>query len=553
MKRKASNFIIYTLTLLIFHCGYLFSEELSYDDRFKSDYFFLESIHHKQKNEHTQSFNALQYILKFDSLSSAVLYELSKYYIFLKKKKLALVSLQKAVSYDHKNFDYRIALANLIQNFKNDNDKTIDMYEKLLKEDTQNTELYYYLSKLYIKQQNINKAIETLNKIENNIGISEFISLQKSQLYKLIGKENQALNEIKLLARRNQTESKYQIFIGDFYLNKNDIEKALLCYKKSQTINHNNPYYYIAIFNFYNKKGNNNAAIKEIKKAFNDFTLDVETKLNILEIFINNSYINNKDKKITYLLFEILLKQYPQNKKLNLFYAKFLLQQSSWKEAKLQLKIVSTYAKKNLEIWMQLLNIALNKNNIDEVIFICNNALNYFPNIPEFYLYEGLALMTKKSYKNALCIYLKGLKMISTDNTQLLSIFCEQIGNIYYKFGHKIKSFIFYEKAIHYNNKNIIALNNYAYYLSLTKKNLNKAEKMANTVINTEYDNAIYLDTYLGILFKQKKYLLAKFYIENVFFKKNIMNKNILKYYSNIFYILGERDKAIYVLGKSFF
>ena len=72
-----------------------------------------------------------------------------------------------------------------------------------------------------------------------------------------------------------------------------------------------------------------------------------------------------------------------------------------------------------------------------------------------------------------------------------------------------------YDEALKYNDKNVVVLNNYSYFLSLEKKDLKKAERMSAQCIKLEPDNATYLDTYAWIFFVQGNYTLAKIYIES--------------------------------------
>ena len=58
------------------------------------------------------------------------------------------------------------------------------------------------------------------------------------------------------------------------------------------------------------------------------------------------------------------------------------------------------------------------------------------------------------------------------------------------------------------------SLNNYAYYLSESNKELAKAEQMSYKAITAEPANSTYLDTYAWIMFKEKRYAEAKIYID---------------------------------------
>jgi Tfp pilus assembly protein PilF len=72
-----------------------------------------------------------------------------------------------------------------------------------------------------------------------------------------------------------------------------------------------------------------------------------------------------------------------------------------------------------------------------------------------------------------------------------------------------------YDEALKYNDKNVVVLNNYAYFLSLEKKDLKKAERMSALAVKLEPNNSTYLDTYAWIFFVQGNYTLAKIYIES--------------------------------------
>lgn len=70
-----------------------------------------------------------------------------------------------------------------------------------------------------------------------------------------------------------------------------------------------------------------------------------------------------------------------------------------------------------------------------------------------------------------------------------------------------------YEIAIYLWPKNLTALNNYAYCLAIHGGDLSQAEKMSATTIQTDADNAVYLDTYAWILHLKGQDSLAMFYL----------------------------------------
>ena len=399
----------------LFCCIYLFAKEpVTFQEEKNFDYFFLEAIRLRLNNEHQEAFNALQKALQIDPTSSAALYEISPYYLFLQKNDSALYALQKAVKYAPDNFEYQMALADLNREMEQF-DASIELYEGLVKKNPGKAELYYYLSSLYTQKKDIDKAIGALNALEDNVGMVEAISMQKYQLYKSIDKNEEAIQEIEKLAARFPTESKYQLMINESHL----------------------------------------------------------------------------------------------------------------------------------KTWGQVLQFAIDKEDTNEIISICDSVLTLFPEIPEFYLYKGAAYHFKKEYKTALTVFQEGLAIVPKDNSFLLSNFYGQIGDLSFLLEKIEDAYAAYAKALEYNENNVGVLNNYAYYLSLEKKDLDKAERMAARCIQFQPDNATYIDTYAWVLFQRGNYSLAKFYIERAVSQSDLLNPEITEHYGDILYQLGNTDVAV--------
>ncbi|MDR1527144.1 MAG: tetratricopeptide repeat protein [Dysgonamonadaceae bacterium] len=524
----------------------LFAEKppLSYEDQHKFDYFFLDALRLKHKGEHTDAFNTLQYALQIDSTSSAALYEISHYYLFLKKEDQALSALKKAVAYSPDNYEYKLALASLTRDLEK-NKEAIALYEELISEHPQEPELYYHLSNLYLQQNDPDKAIEALNGLENNMGINEAVSLQKYRLYQSSGKGDEALQVIETLAAKFPTESKFQILLGDFYLESQELDKALSYYEKSAQMDADNPYYFISMSNYYEAKGDGEAAAQEIEKALKNPALDMDTKLGVLGRYIDGLDLESDDRNTVNALFKTLMEQHSQDKELNRMYGQFLLLQGKTEEAKFQLQVVTEALPEDIAAWTQLLKIVVKEGNPDEIIRICDGALVYFPNVPEFYFYKGTACLLKQEYAKALEMYQEGLDVTPIENKMLLSTFAGQMADIHYQLGNREEAFAFYDKSLQYNDRNMVVLNNYAYYLSLAKEHLDKAERMAAAAVKLQSDNATYLDTYAWVFFQQGNYSLAKFYIESAVSKNAQPSGEILEHYGDILYKIGHTDRAV--------
>jgi tetratricopeptide (TPR) repeat protein len=537
---------LFIVILSCLSCSYGFAGEdlKNYEQRRKFDYFFLEALCLKEKNEYTDAYNALQYALKIDSTSSAALFELSHYYLFLKKDSLALDALQKTVKYSPDRFEYKLALADLNRKMRKFTE-SIAVYEELAGEYPGKPDIYFYLSDLYLRINQIDKAILALDDLENNLGINEAVSMQKYQLHNHLGKNEEAIREIEKLMAKFPMEAKYPIILGDFYLEKEDTVKALNYYDQAYRLDSDNPYYFVSMARYYAYQGNEDAETQEIDKALRNPSLDIETKLDILGKYIQKLRQTKKELESANALLETLLEQHSQEKGLNMIYGEFLLLQDKTEEARFQFQIVTEADPENIAAWRQLLTIALRADQTDEIISLSDGALVHFPEASEFYFYKGSAYYKKKEYTKALEILTQGLEVIPDDNRALLSNFYGQIGDLYYQMNEKEKAYQAYDTAVENNETNLLVLNNYAYFLSLDKRDLEKAERMSAKCVQLQPDNSTYIDTYAWIFFQKGSYSLAKFYIENALSKDKDHNGEIIEHYGDILYMTGNIDRAV--------
>lgn len=139
------------------------------------------------------------------------------------------------------------------------------------------------------------------------------------------------------------------------------------------------------------------------------------------------------------------------------------------------------------------------------MIRVASPALQYTPEAIEFYYYLGIAYYQKEENDRALEVFSKGVEQVDdkTDR-QLASDLYAIIGDIYSSRKLPDKAYAAYDSSLVYNPDNIGTLNNYAYYLSVDRKHLDKAEEMSYRTVKAEPENATYLDTYAWILFEKE-------------------------------------------------
>ena len=99
--------------------------------------------------------------------------------------------------------------------------------------------------------------------------------------------------------------------------------------------------------------------------------------------------------------------------------------------------------------------------------------------------------------------------------------------------------------ALKINPGYVYVLNNYAYYLSVSGKNLKKALAMSRKTIEAEPDNATYLDTYGWILYLLGRHEEAKPHFKHAMLYGGKDSVVIMDHYAEVLFALKEYDLAL--------
>lgn len=561
MYNKEAILCIFIFIFLLSSCGVskkiqssdIVKEEADYlseNERRKFDYFYLEGIRLAQKGEIDAAFDMLRQAAAVDTMSASVKYALASYYLQLNKPQIAYDMIKDAARIDKDNYWYGMMLANLAQNL-GDNEQAEKAYQTLIANNPQKPELNYMLAETYAQKGEYQKAIDSYEKMEQSMGIMEPITLQKVKLYKALKNDEKAYAEVEKLIKAYPQEIGYLILLGDIYLNDNKDDKALEMYGRAEKMEPDNGYLLVSKANYYNRKGDKEKYLGEIRKALSNKKIDVETKVKILTDYLSDLLQKKENLDQAYQLFSELVDMHPQEESIYSLYAEFLLSQKKYKEAGEQLQVAVDLAPNNKQYWLQLMGVNMQLGELDEVITVGEKALTYIPDAAEIYMYMGSGYAMQKDYDKAIGILKRGISHLDENNNALVSDYYGQLGDSYYLSGDKDKAFEAFENALLHNPKNTGVLNNYSYFLALDKRDLSKAERMSGDVIKIEPDNPTFLDTYAWVFFQQGNYTLAKIYLQNALNKGGDKSADLLEHYGDVLFMLGEVDEALQYWEKA--
>lgn len=527
--------------------------QLSEASKKQFDYYFFEGLRLKEEQKYDQAVDVFQMCIAIDSLDAGVQSEIGVLYGSCGMINEAVVALEKAVRLDPANWWYNIRLISLHSELKHFS-RAIELCNQLQKFYPNKEEVYNMEAALYKENKEYDKAIEANDKLENIIGVNEQISLEKIQLYYLTNKSKKVIPEIDKLVNKYPTDTRYQVTKGNILMQQKLPEQAYAIYQKVLKEDPQNANVYLSLSEYYNSTNQTDKAMESIKMALKNEQLDVDTKMQVLGQYVEKLVQDSTRFADTESLFKLLVERYPLEEQVHSYYAIFLQFRKRNAEAISEYESMLLVNPKSETALLRLIQIHLEAKNFTQVLSVTENAIKNVPKIPTWYFYRGITLFQLGNYKDALLTYKAALPFIPKEQPNLKSDFYSQIADVYYKLDQRDSAFINYELALAANPKNIMVMNNYAYYLSLEKSELKKAEKMSAKTVELEPKNSTYLDTYAWILYEQKSYSLAKFYIEKAVdnLPKGDESSVIYEHYGDILFMNNEDAKALIMWQKAF-
>ena len=511
----------------------------------KYDYFFLEASRLKMKDDYSAAFDLLQHCLTINPNASSALYEISQYYMYLKQVPQGQAALEKAVENDPDNYWYSQGLANLYQQ-QDEKEKAMKLLEDMSVRFTDKLDPLYALLDIYNRQEKYDKVIATLNRIEGKMGKSEQLSMEKFRIYLQMKDNKNAFHEIESLVAEYPMDSRYQVVLGDVYMQNGKKEEAYSVYRKVLDTEPDNAMAMYSLASYYEATGQKDLYQRQLDTLLLNKKVPSETKLNVMRQFVVQNEQDGKDSTRVINLFDRILEQEPDDAGIPMLYAQYLLSKGMNKEAFPVLRQVLTIDPTNTAARMMLLGEAVRKEDYKDVIDLCEAGVETNPEMLEFYFYLAIAYNQAERTDDVISICQKALTQITADSKkEVVSDFYSILGDAYHTKDLNTEAYAAYDSALVYNSSNIGALNNYAYYLSVERRNLDKAEEMSYKTVKAEPDNATYLDTYAWILFEKGNYAEARLYIDDAMKNDGGKSDVIVEHCGDIYYMTGDADKAL--------
>ena len=489
-----------------------------------------------------QSRTLLQTLSKAAPDNDAVWYYLGLDEAMLGNADAAVSHLRKAVDLDPHNYWYKRRLADLY-NAAGEDEMVIQMYESILQEFPDKTEVLYDLLGLYLKQNQFEKALQALDDIERTAGPGEQVARTRYDILRQLDRDEEAIRALEDFNDQFTSPSILSM-MGDYYLSERRDSLALASYEEALLAQGDYVPAILGKSEVYRLGRNYPAYFETLDGFIDNDNVPVQAK----GMYVGN-IVRSLDPKLITLhrdgfdgVVDRLVDKHPTD-------SVSLATAGGYYYATGRVDKGVDFFKKAADLFPESLNQTVSciqalmmAERWEEVRDRCIAAFDRFQELG-FMDYLNSANYYLKDYDAVIrnCRYLIARE---PKNDELVKSCWSQIGDMHHLLGDSKSAYKAYDKALKIDASYAPVLNNYAYYLSEEGKQLKKALAMSKKTVEAEPDNATYLDTYAWILHLMGRDKDAKPYFKHAMLYGGKDSAVILDHYAEVLYVLGEYDLA---------
>ena len=482
-------------------------------------------------------------VMENDPSNDAAMYYLAMIAAYENDMELAETYFMAAVNLDPGNFWYGYRLAKLYS-MTGRQELAVDMYDKLLKDFPKEHDVYFDLVEMYASQQEYQKALETIDEIEEVVGVTETLAMYRFNILRIMERYEEAYESLRKYNSRYS--SPYVLTtLADYEMSMYNDSTALAYYDEA-----------LSLMSDYGPALLGKAETYRITRKYEDY-------FKVLDEYVSGQE-TPMEAKADYLM-AVLQRTDPKfvrSFRANLDQTVLAAVQAHPKDSvALQTAAIYFYSterpdqaepffRENLDTYPESFSA-----NADYVEFLMysdrwedlsregRQAYKRFPKETAFLEMASMGDYNLGDYEKVLEVCEEVLRVAPADSSKTLRAW-STMGDVYHELGNSKMAYKAYEKALKVNPDYPYVLNNYAYFLSEEGRKMKKACAMSYKTVVAEPDNASYLDTYAWILHLMGNDTEAKLYFKKAMLYGGKESSVILDHYAEVLYALKEYDVA---------
>ena len=491
----------------------------SENNQSRLDYLFQEAAKMKLQERHSEALDLLRHCHNIAPDAPEVLYELSLYELYFRHDSVAIDMLEHASQLDPRNTFYKEALATYHLN-RNQVEKALPYLEAIAELRPTRSDILAQLTRIYTGLDRPSEAIRALDRIEILEGKMPSVSHQKFVLYKQMGEIDKGFKELESLSKEYPHEMSYRLAIADQMLDADREADALKIYDEVRRAEPDNNHLHLSMLQYYRHTGNDSLFTTTRDSLLFAPKTDTDVRVTLMRDLIASEMRNDSLGRHNVIqTFDSLDNRFGNDLDLLQLRAAFLATYDKQNDSDFVAVMdrVIEVEPANTQAIFYLIQYYGEHQQFQQLEDLCRRAVLTHPEELVCHFYLGVALYQQGKKIEAMKAFQDGIVQ-KTDESRpsMVADLYSILGDIYHEIGRDRDAFAAYDSCLVYQDDNVGCLNNYAYYLSLKKRDLDRAEEMSYRTIRLEPDNKTYLDTYAWILFMKERYAEAAHYIDRV-------------------------------------
>ena len=445
-------------------------------------------------------------------------------------------------------------------------DETIRVLRRVDSLAPDRTEGLLRLAQAYAQKYDFKNAIAALDSFESREGPNNELAQYRMAWRLAEGDTLGAIADADRMIALNPTTPHPYILKGNLYDFLVRPDSALAMYLKANEIDTVSALPKMALAKAYRDMGDSIRFDEMMYRSLLAEDLDMDEKLGILAEYLQ-TLINNKEDTIRGdNLFKVLATQYPYEPEVLDLSARYNAAKGNTAMAIENISYALDQNRDNGDYWAQLMSYQLQGDKPKDAMETYREAVkNVTPDNGLKVLYATAAQMNH-DYDTVVSVYsgiihdiapdvaindsidIYRLHNVSYQDITVLSNSFTSIGDAYFEAKDTVGAFRAYDNALALLPNNPLTLNNYAYFMSISGGNLEKADSLAKIAIEMVPDSPTFQDTYAWILFLRHDYPNALKYQEaavEASERDKSVSPELYSHYADILFMNGKPEEAL--------
>lgn len=399
-------------------------------------------------------------------------------------------------------------------------------------------------------------ALGILNRLEKGVGKAPWLVTRKVRLYSGVRDTVSIMREVGQMLAESPKSSERNLLAASIFNFFARPDSALIYFDRACELDPENADAILSRADFYRQQGDSTAYENELYSAMQLSTLMPQAKEELLTGYLREHMADTSAARRARVenLFGAVLSRHPHESGLHNLYGAYLAITERYAEAAEEYRYATDLDPNDEDLWRRSISATAQTENWPALEKEAKRAATFFPDNYWWYQLQAVALSSQDDNEGAYAVIDSALATHNFDSAGKAVLIGWKASMRQNENPTDTIMLALYDEAVQLDPSNYLNLNNYAYALARSGKDLDKAERLSRKTIDIDPENPTYLDTYAWVLFRLLRYQDAKEYIDKALAAiadpeiaeaYGSSQPEMLEHAGDIYYMCGAPEEAL--------